>query len=96
MGGARDHAGAEEQFRHVLAVGTRTLAHEHPDTLIVRYRIAREMAAPATTPGRKIVFRGVLPQPGSAGRGRHHPYALPARFGFARGDGGLWRPRRGA
>ena len=77
MAARGDHAGAEEQFRHVLAVGTRTLGPEHPDMLIVRFSIAREMAARGDLDGARRECRGMLPYLHRR-LGPDHPHTLAA------------------
>jgi hypothetical protein len=45
----------------VLASQTRALGLDHPDTLIVRFNIAREMAARGDHVGAEKEFRDMLP-----------------------------------
>ena len=61
MAARGDHAGAENQFRHVLAGQTRSLGPDHPDTLISWFSIAREMAARGDHAGAEDEFRDMLP-----------------------------------
>jgi hypothetical protein len=66
----------------VLAVGTRTLGAEHPDTLIVRYSIAREMAARGDHAGAEEHFREVFAARQQA-LGQDHPDTLITWFSIA-------------
>jgi hypothetical protein len=61
MAARGDHAGAEDEFRDVLPHLERRLGPDHQVTLIVRFRIAREMAACGDHAGAEDEFRHVLP-----------------------------------
>ncbi len=61
MAARGDHAGAEDEFRDVLAARQRTLGPDHPDTLATRFSIAREMAARGDHAGAQNEFQAMLP-----------------------------------
>ena len=82
MAARGDHAGAEDEFRDVLAGQMRTLGPDHPDTLIVRFGIAREMAARGDRAGAEDQFRDLLPHL-ERRLGPDHPDTLATRFSIA-------------
>ena len=93
-GGARGACRGGGQFRDVLAGQARTLGPDHPDTLIVRFNIAREMAARGDHAGAEREFRDVLPAPGAkAGAGSPGHAGHPVQH--RPGDGGPRGARRG-
>ncbi len=81
MAAGGDHAGAEDEFRHVFK-WQRTLGPDHPDTLATRFSIARQMAAGGDHAGAEDEFRHVF-----AARqrtlGPDHPDTLIVRFCIA-------------
>ncbi len=81
MAAAGDHAGAEDELRHVFT-WQQELGVDHRDTLATRFSIAQEMAAQADHAGAEEEFRRVY-----RGRqrtlGADHPDTLLAWFGVA-------------
>jgi serine/threonine-protein kinase len=76
-----DHAGAEDEFRHVFT-WQRTLGADHPDMLATRLGIAQQMAAQGDHAGAEEEFRYVY-RARLRGLGPDHPDTLIARFGVA-------------
>ena len=73
MAARGDHAGAEAEYRDVLAAELRVLGPDHPDTLATRHQIAREMAARGDHAGAEAEYRDVL----AAGCGCWAPTTRP-------------------
>ena len=61
MAARGDHAGAEEEFRDVLAYLQRQPGLDHPVTVILWANIAKEMAARGDRGGAEEEFRDLLP-----------------------------------
>jgi len=59
-GGAGDHAGAEAEYRDVLAARLPVLGPEHPDTLTTRHAVAYEMSTRGDQAGAEAEYRNVL------------------------------------
>ena len=55
-----DHAGAEAEYRDVLAAKLRVLGPDHPATLATRHSIADEMAAQGDHAEAEAEYREVL------------------------------------
>ena len=60
MAALGDYAGAQAEFREVLAIRMEILGPEHPRTLGTRHEIARTMAALGDYAGAQAEFREVL------------------------------------
>jgi plasmid stability protein len=60
MGARGDHAGAEAEYRDVLAAELRVLGPDHPSTLTTRHEIARMIAAQGDHAGAEAEYRDVL------------------------------------
>ena len=60
MAARGDHAGAEAEYRDVLAARLRVLGPDHPDTLTTRHQVAWEMAARGDHAGAEAEYRDVL------------------------------------
>ena len=81
MAATGDHAGAEDEFRHVFT-WQRTLGLDHRDTLATRFSIAQQMAARGDHAGAEEEFRRVY-RARQRTLGQDHPDTLIARFGVA-------------
>jgi hypothetical protein len=68
-----DHAGAEAEFRDVLAARLRVLGRGHRSTLNTRHEIAAQMAARGDHAGAEAEFRDVLAAEVRV-LGAEHPY----------------------
>ena len=55
-----DHAGAEAEFRALLAIRAKVLGAEHADTLITRSYVAYEMAERGDHAGAEAEYRALL------------------------------------
>ena len=81
MAATGDHAGAEDEFRHVF-IWQRTLGLDHRETLATRFNIAQQMAAQGDHAGAEEEFRYVH-RARQRALGPDHPDTLIARFGVA-------------
>jgi hypothetical protein len=81
MAATGDHAGAEDEFRHVFT-WQRALGLDHRDTLATRFSIAQQMAARGDHARAEEEFRYVY-RARRRTLGQDHPDTLIARFGVA-------------
>ena len=81
MAASGDHAGAEDEFRHVFT-WQRALGADHQATLATRFSMAQQMAARGDHAGAEEEFRHVY-RARQRVLGPDHPDTLIARFGVA-------------
>ena len=87
MAAQGDRAGADAEFRDVLAAELRAAGADDPSTLLIRYRIAAEMAAQGDHAGAEAEYRAVLDTQTRV-LGAEHPETLAARHRIAEREGG--------
>jgi tRNA A-37 threonylcarbamoyl transferase component Bud32 len=83
MAATGDHAGSEEEFRHVYRARQRELGPDHPDTLTAWFGVAQEIAARGDHARAEQEFRRMLPYLRRS-LGPYHPDTLATRCSIAR------------
>jgi serine/threonine protein kinase len=83
MAATGNHAGSEEEFRHVYRARQAALGPGHPDTLAAWFGVAQEIAARGDHARAEQEFRRMLPNQRSS-LGPYHPDTLATRCSIAR------------
>jgi serine/threonine protein kinase len=83
MAATGNHAGSEEEFRHVYRARQRALGPGHPDTLAAWFGVAQEIAARGDHARAEQEFRRMLPNQRRS-LGPYHPDTLATRCSIAR------------
>jgi len=83
MAATGNHAGSEEEFRHVYRARQRALGPDHPDTLAAWFGVAQEIAARGDHAQAEEEFRDLLPHLRRS-LGPYHPDTLATRCSIAR------------
>jgi Protein kinase domain/Tetratricopeptide repeat len=83
MAATGNHAGSEEEFRHVYRARQRALGTDHPDTLSAWFGVAQEIAARGDHARAEEEFRRMLPYLRRS-LGPYHPDTLATRCSIAR------------
>ncbi len=83
MAAAGNHAGSEEEFRHVYRARQRALGTDNPDTLSAWFGVAQEIAARGDHARAEEEFRRMLPYLRRS-LGPYHPDTLATRCSIAR------------